>query len=153
MVFVGRSLGRRPVPHTNIMKTRNVKSIATSFADLKGSLFPSYVPLGGEGEPAVRSDRTERSHTSSVQRPRHSSSLRDGCVDSDSDDGSGSGVSISMPAAAAFTTVTQPALPTDSSEAAAPAPDGVTVWGGRMADGTLNRFGAESAGGIEAEVD
>ena len=81
MVFVGRSLGRRPVPHTNIMKTRNVKS------------------------------------------------------------------------AAAFTTVTQPALPTDFSDAAAPAPDGVTVWGGRMADGTLNRFGAESAGGIKAEVD
>ena len=93
-----------------------------------------------------------RSHTSPVQRPRHSRSLRDGRVDFD-EEGSGSGVSISMPAAAAFTTVTQPALPTDFSEAAAPAPDGVTVWGGRMADGNLNRFGAESAGGIEAEVD
>jgi hypothetical protein len=58
-----------------------------------------------------------------------------------------------MPAAAAFTIIKQPALLTDFSEAAAPAPDGVTVWGGRMADGTLNRFGAESAGGIEAEVD
>ena len=87
----------------------------------------------------------------SVKRPRHSGSLRDGRVDSD--EGSGSGVSISMPAAAAFTIITQPALLTDFSEAAAPAPDGVTVWGGRMADGTLNRFGAESAGGTEAEVD
>ena len=87
----------------------------------------------------------------SVQRPRHSGPLpRRTC---DSDEGSGSGVSISMPAAAAFTIITQPALLTDFSEAAAPAPDGVTVWGGRMADGTLNRFGAESAGRIEAEVD
>ena len=92
-----------------------------------------------------------RSHTSLVQRPRHSGSLRDGRVTLTRE--VAAGVSISMPAAAAFTIITQPALLTDFSEAAAPAPDGVTVWGGRMADGTLNRFGAESAGGIEAEVD
>lgn len=110
--MVGHWGGDLFVPHTNIMKTRNMKS---------------------------------------VQRPRHSGSLRDGRVTLTRE--VAAGVSISMPAAAAFTIITQPALLTDFSEAAAPAPDGVTVWGGRMADGTLNRFGAESAGGIEAEVD